>query len=190
MGLYREVHTVPAGIAFHIRNGYLGLSQGTAAPDARRNAVLIGDILTDPVVQFRLQIASFLPCPDVFPLNDLQIMGEAANYKSIGQLGAKLLISLCLFAFRCIGEDLGLLDGVCREEGCVVASLPHRQGDETLFRQFIFPTFRYEDLRGDLCLKSAHGFILVDRQIFDGPSPLGADYIGAPAVLGKAVADP
>ena len=89
--------------------------------------------------------------------------------------------------FLALPEVLRLLAGVGREEGGVVRSLAHGQGDEALLGELELAPLGDQDLGRDLLLGRAHRLVHVERQVLDRAAALRADDVRAPAVLGEAV---
>ena len=184
-----EVDPVPTRITFHIGHGDLSLAQRPAAAHALRRVVHVGHILAYPRVQLVLKVATLFPGANVFALDHLDVMRQAADHKHVRQLRAELVIELGFFAFLAVAKELGFLRGVGRKERRVVAVLAHRQGDKALLSQFKLAPLRDQHLSGDFVLQLTHRLVGVHRQVFDRTATLRPNHVGTPAVVSKAAGD-
>jgi len=135
---------------------YLCCLQRLACPGAGSGVIHFYNILAYPLVQFILKLSPVLEGAYVLPLDNLDVVCKAVDDEHVRQLCAKLVVQFGLFAFLADAEVLWLLAGLGREEGGVVASLAHGQGDEPFFCKFKFFTVGNDDLCGDLGLDRPH----------------------------------
>src|SRR5450830_796490 len=89
-----EAHAVPAWVTFDVVYGNVGLAQWPTAAHAHGRVVHVGDVLTDPAIELRLQVAALFPGADVFALDDLDVVSQATDHEDVGQLGAELVVQL------------------------------------------------------------------------------------------------
>ncbi len=166
------------------------LAQWPTAAHAHGGVVHVGDVLTDPAIELRLQVAALFPGANVFALDDLDVVSQATDHEDVGQLSAEFVVQLRFLAFFVIAKILGFLTRVGGEERGIVGVLAHGQGNKTLLGQLEFPSLGDQHIGGDFGLHLTHGFVVVNRQVTDRAAALRADDVGTPAILGEAVGQP
>src|SRR3954447_25426531 len=65
-----HVDLVPAGVALDLGHDDARLAEGATTTDGRRDDVLVGDVLADPLVELALEIGALFPRTDLLTLKD------------------------------------------------------------------------------------------------------------------------
>src|SRR5690606_25727385 len=127
-----NLYAIESWISFIVGNNDTCLTQRLTASYFRRRSILIGYILTNPLIQLTLKIVDDFPASNLLTLQYFHLMSKSIDHKQVRKLCSKLVVSFCLLGFSAIAKKLGFLTAVVRKERCIVGAFSCHQTNETL----------------------------------------------------------
>src|SRR5690606_6441267 len=180
-----NLYAIESRISFIVGNNDTCLTQRLTASYFRRRIILIGYILTNPLIQLTIKIVAGFPAANMLPLQYFNVMSKAIDHKQVRKLCSQLVVSFCLLGFRAIAKKLGFLTAVGRKERCIVGAFSCHQTNETLLSYLKVLAVLQQNFRWAVHTDFTIRTVLVHRKIHHFSATLRANNIRATAVFSK-----